>query len=401
MEKSLALSWTAYEGPGALGAFLGMARAQTVGDLVRAWEGVAGPSMNLVAADVDGRILHHVLGREPMRGRGAGRLPAPGTDGAWEWDGLHPLARNPGATDPEEGFLVTANHDLFAEGDYPASRAFPADFASPWRVRRIRHVLASRTDWDVEACQVLQGDVVSGRAIAVLKTLWPDLERHGGSTAAELLQWNGSMDAESRVPLAYSRLLLELSREVGEDEARTAGLDGSPVTGTRLVRLLAGGISEAWWDDVRTSRRETRTDILGRCLDGQDAGRGVETWGRAHRVLFAHPLHELPLIGPLFGFVGSRGPFEVPGDGTTVNAHYSDGGRPFEVTVIPSLRFVADVGDWDRSVLALPVGQSGRPWSSHYADQVGDWLDVKARRLPFSPDSVRAAARATVVLVPE
>jgi penicillin amidase len=37
----------------------------------------------------------------------------------------------------------------------------------------------------------------------------------------------------------------------------------------------------------------------------------------------------------------------------------------------PSMRFVAEVGDWDRAVMNIVTGESGQPLSSHYRDQ---WL---------------------------
>jgi len=61
---------------------------------------------------------------------------------------------------------------------------------------------------------------------------------------------------------------------------------------------------------------------------------------------------------------------------------------------------VAEVGRWDETVLLLPVGQSGRPWSSHYADQLGAWHGGSAARFPFSRSAVEAAAVARLRLEP-
>ena len=33
------------------------------------------------------------------------------------------------------------------------------------------------------------------------------------------------------------------------------------------------------------------------------------------------------------------------------------------------MRMNADLGDWDRSLLNIPIGQSGQIFSSHYRDQ--------------------------------
>ncbi len=400
LDSTLALAWTALQGSGGVGAFLTMARADSVEDVASAWTDAAGPSMNLVAADVEGHILHQVVGRRPQRVRGAGRLPSPGNDSAWAWEGLADFSENPSSLDPEAAFVATANHDLFAEGDYQEKLAFPADFAAPWRIRRIKHRISGRTDWDVKSCLDLQGDIVSGRAVALLKTLWPDLKKHAGPTAEALLAWDGRMEVDRVEPALFSRLIVELVRETGRDEAMERGLETTPFDGERILRLLAGGLSEVWWDDVRTETVEDRTTIVNRCLDRLDSEDHRAVWGDIHQVDFSHVLNDFPLLGSLLRLAGYRHPVGVPGDGTTVNAHYWAMAEPFAVVAIPSMRFVADVGDWDRSILVLPLGQSGRPWSPHVADQFGDWLAVRGRELPFSREAIEEATRAQLILTP-
>ncbi len=398
--EALALAWSATMGPSPIGAFLEMNRAGSVGDLVAAWNGVPGPVVDLVAADVDGHVLHQVVGLLPDRGRGAGRLPAPAADPRWAWRGLQPLAANPRKADPEEGFVASANHDPFAEGDYPLRDRFPGEFAPPWRIRRIRTSLAARRDWDVPACLALQSDVVSERARALLALLGPTLADHGGRTARMLRGWDGTFAADSQEATRAARFVLELAEAVGGDEAYDAGLERTPFGAEELLRLLAGGLDEAWWDDVRTVERETREEILARVLASLDRRGGAARWGDVHRVRFDHPLAAVPLAGAVLGRMWSRGPYRVPGDGSTVDAHYWSVRRPFDVTAIPSLRFVAEVGEWDRTVMVLPVGQSGRPWSAHYDDQVGSWLAGTGETVPFSPEAVEAAAQARVRLIP-
>lgn len=399
-DSTLALAWTALQGPNSIDAFLRMVRADGVEDVATAWSDAAGPSMNLVAADVEGHILHQVVGRRPRRGRGAGRLPSPGSNSAWSWKGLAEFSENPRMLDPDEGFVGTANHDIFGEGDYDPKQTFPADFAAPWRIRRIRSLLATKTDWDIDSCLDLQGDVMSGRAVALLKVLWPDLERHGGSTSVALLGWDGRMDVDRVEPLLFSRLILELAREVGQDEALDLGLETTPFNAERVLRLLAGGLSEAWWDDVRTETVEDRESIIDRCLDRLDLLDHSTVWGDVHQVDFSHVLDDFPLVGALLRLGGHRHPVGLPGDSTTINANTWDLAKPFNVRFIPSMRFVADVGDWDRSILVLPLGQSGRPWSPHVADQFSDWLGLRGRTLPFSRQMVEKETRAELILTP-
>jgi len=131
-----------------------------------------------------------------------------------------------------------------------------------------------------------------------------------------------------------------------------------------------------------------------------DAAGPQGSWGKVHQVSFDHPLARFPVIGKQVSDSWSRGPFAVSGDGVTVNTQAWSERRPFAVTSIPAMRFVAEVGNWDETVLVLPVGQSGRPWSPHYADQISSWTHVETVRFPFSRDAVERAAAARLELVP-
>lgn len=394
--EALALAWTGFSGGGIVKALLDLDRAVSVEDAALAWDGVIGPSLNLVAADTGGHIIHQVVGLAPDRGRGAGRLPAPGADSRWAWRGFLPMGRNPRILDPEDGLLATANHDFYAEGDVSMRSRLPGDFTSPWRVRRIRRLLAARDDWGIDSTLRLQQDVVSERAVAMLKLIREDLVEQGGASAEVMLDWDGRMDADSVAPHIYSDLMLELGRAVGADEMTGMGGLGAE----ELVRLLAGGLNESWWDDVVTTEKETRSAIMAKTLDILDEKAVFEPWGEVHRVFFKHPLTEIPMVGRFLAGSWNRGPFPTGGDNVTIAANYWSANRPFDVAAMPALRMVCDIGNWDESVVVMPLGQSGRPWSSHYADQIQLWRRGEAFALPFSDAAVEAAAEARLTLRP-
>lgn len=394
--QALALSWTGRSGDGIVRAILELNRAVSASDAALAWDGVIGPSLDLLAADTGGHILHQVVGLAPDRGRGAGRLPAPAADSRWGWRGFHPMGRNPGTLDPPGGVLAAANHDFFAEGDHPMHSRLPGDFSPPWRARRIRRLLEARDDWGVSSTLLLQRDVVSDRAITILKLIRPDLEKRGGATAQKLLEWDGRMGETELAPHLFSRLLLLLGSAVGADElGDSSGLDSES-----LVRLLAGGMSDAWWDDVTTSDIEDRTEIFERAFDALDRMDVRQSWGDVHQIVFKHPLTDIPAGGRLLSGAWNRGPFPAGGDNSTIEANDWKPGRPFEVAAMPALRLVADVGNWDESVAVMPLGQSGRPWSSHYADQVELWRRGEAFAVPFSQAAVEADEEARLILRP-
>jgi penicillin amidase len=61
---------------------------------------------------------------------------------------------------------------------------------------------------------------------------------------------------------------------------------------------------------------------------------------------------------------------------------------------------IVDVGEWDKSVSALPGGQSGHPASSHYQDQIDDWIQGRYHPMLFSRAAVERAAAAALTLQP-
>ncbi len=394
--EALALAWTALRGGSPLPCFLRLARAESVEAGAWAFADCEAPGMNLVMADRHGRIRWQVVGLVPRRGRGAGRLPLSGTDSAAAWQGWQPFERNPYRQDPERGFVASANHDPFAEGDFEGP-AFPAEFAPPWRIRTIKRALAARQGWDVAGFVALQNDVSNPEAEALLELLAPTLDAIGTAPARQLRAWDGRMGADSREALLWAEFLRELQRRVGGDEAARAGVAASPLGGSQLLRLVAGGLDQRWWDDVSTEAVESAREVVAAALAAAAARAGNRRWGERHRLLFAHPLGGVPLLGGLL----NRGPYPAPGAAPCLNATaYRAAGDSFDVVWLPSLRFVADLADWDRAVFTLPLGQSGHFLSRHAADQVADWLAGRAHPMAWSPAAVAAATVARSELRP-
>ena len=47
------------------------------------------------------------------------------------------------------------------------------------------------------------------------------------------------------------------------------------------------------------------------------------------------------------------------------------------------MRMNADLGDWERSLLNIPIGQSGQILSSHYKDQWTDYYNARSYPMQF------------------
>jgi penicillin amidase len=66
----------------------------------------------------------------------------------------------------------------------------------------------------------------------------------------------------------------------------------------------------------------------------------------------------------------------------------------------PSERFVANLADWDDSIMLITAGQSGQPGSEHYADQFSYWYEGKPIFGPFSDAAEAKSKKHTLVLNP-
>jgi penicillin G amidase len=103
-------------------------------------------------------------------------------------------------------------------------------------------------------------------------------------------------------------------------------------------------------------------------------------WKRFDSLDMLHPIGHVGILRQLFSITGK------PQSGTeySVRAATQHHG--------PAMRFVANLGNWDESILLIPAGQSGQLGSSHYSDQFSSWYEGKPIFQPFS-DAAEAKTR--------
>jgi penicillin amidase len=70
------------------------------------------------------------------------------------------------------------------------------------------------------------------------------------------------------------------------------------------------------------------------------------------------------------------------------------------VKSLPNLRATIDVGEWANSRFVLAGGQSGNPFSPHYADLLPAWQKGEGVPIAFTPEEMRAAAVTELRLSP-
>ncbi|MEM9294029.1 MAG: penicillin acylase family protein [Acidobacteriota bacterium] len=427
------LAWTAFTGGDPTLAMLQLARAQSVDEVPEAISPFHVPAQNLFAADRDGGLIHAILGRLPNRLQGDGRLPAPAWDESYGWDGLLPWQEEPTIRQPAVDYLASANQrvnwnpELVAEtseegksgeteallegasapitvpGDYVVSGDYDADH----RYDRLVQILEAQSTWSFSDLAAVQQDIVSvypKRLLAPLPAPGADAPEGARRAWEALNAWDGSYTLESAAAALFAFFEEELESGIFADEAEAGGFELNPGY-RRTVRLVEGEISPEWWDDVSTASVEGPQEIFTAALE-RAWQRGVEIWGEPsgsdlspwrygdiHELMLSHPMASAPVVGSYF----TRGPYQVAGSGTTLNAFegfWGAEGSPEEnvqrVAVGPSLRMVSDLGSADGAYsMGIPGGQSGHPFDIHYDNQIELFLAGKlnARALFAEPSS--------------
>jgi penicillin amidase len=392
-------------------ASIGTMRAQSWDGFLAAMNRWGLPPENMVYADVEGNIGWKPGGLAPIRPNWDGLLPVPG-DGRYEWAGFRDMDELPVESNPERGWVATANQMNLPEG-YPHGVGF--EWIMPYRYERMREVLGSRKRFTFDDMVELQMDyrsVTARRVVALLAGLEsgkPEVQK----ALALLVGWNASLDRSSASAALYEiwfhRHLVPaaMARWMSDEKTLAALLDEND-----LYDVFEGGSAEVWISRLEDPRSwqgakplEERRRVLLASLEAAIAETerllgsdwDAWTWGQLHQARLQHPLSAL-LDGPERARA-DVGPAPRGGSGATVNSTaYSL--QDFVQRYGASYRMVLDVGDWDRSVAMNSPGQSGDPSSPHYRDLFDPWSRDETFPLLFSRERVEAAAMRRIVLRP-
>ena len=413
-QPPLALRWTGHEPGGFVEALLGMNHAQTWADFQTATRQWTAPVQNVVFADRHDTIASLMIGLAPLRDQGLGLVPAPGWTGTHEWTGWAPREALPQVANPAAGYVVSANHKLVGD-DYPFFLTL--EWADGFRARRIAEVLRSKPRHTRRDFEVLQNDLLSLPAqqiVSYFSMLTPEnpWER---TALRQLVEWNYRTDRDSAGAAIFALCHVYLLQKVFGDklgaafpaylgQARHALFPLTPFLGRashRLLQLLDQ--PDAYWY-AAGARPRTRDELLQETLTAavktllETVGDNPRQWqwGRFHQVVFRHPLGETRL-----GWLFSRGPYAVDGDGSTVAQSAFPLKTPLSfVTVASAYRQIIDLDDFDRSVTILNTGQSGQPGNPHYADQIEPWREGEYHPMAWSRAKVEEVAEERLQLTP-
>nr|WP_238356880.1 penicillin acylase family protein [Kribbella italica] len=384
----IALKWTALTPGRTADAIFAMNKAQSWSAFRTAATLFEVPSQNLVYADREGHIGYQAPGKVPIRRAGTGDWPVPGWDPKYEWAGFIPFQAMPTEFDPADGIIVTANQAV-------VPKSYRYDLTNDWdygyRSQQILERIQAAGKLDVAAMSSIQLDTKNRNAEMLVPYLLrigisDDFDKQGQDT---LKGWDFTQPADS-APAAYFNIVWRnLLALTFHDQLPEAVWPDGGSRWFEVIRNLVVQPNSSWWDDLRTPQRESRDDILREALV---QGRAEITtkmarepsnwqWGRLHKLTLTNQTlgkSGIGVVDKLF----NRGPYELGGGESVVNAIGWDASEGYDVTSTPSMRMVVDLSDFDKSRWINLTGVSGHAFSGHYTDQTELW--VKGETLPWA-----------------
>ena len=409
MTYELSLQWTALSPGRTAAAIFALNRATNWDSFRAAAANFDVPSQNLVYADVDGNIGYQAPGVIPIRVAGDGTVPVPGWTSEYGWSGFIPFDALPQVFNPPSGYIVAANNAAVGP-DYPY--LITADWDLGYRANQITTRLTTLIAAGTPLTSAMMSDIQADDFSAIAATLVPALQAVAVTgTAGEAQQlfegWDFTVRSDSAAAgyfnMVWHTLLAEMFTSKLPDGT---GLTGSARSFAVVTDLLAQPDS-LWWANERTGTA-TQEKMLIRVLEDA-AAEGVNRLGSDTSQWEWGRIHTLELTNQSFGKSGvapiemlfNRGPYELGGGSSVVNAQGSDARVPgYAVDWVPSMRQVVDLGDFDRSTWINLTGASGHAFHPNYVDQAPLWQNHKTRPWPFTPVAIGSAAADTLTLLP-
>lgn len=407
-EDVLAVKWAAQEPSRILQSVFLLNQASSYEDFREAMRYWDTPSQNVIFADKEGNIAYQMPGLTPIRKNSIGFMPNPGWTGEFEWEGWIPFEELPALLNPDQGYIVTANHAIVDE-EYP--HYITRDWADGDRGQRIVNMLAdiiaSGQKLSVDDMAAIQFDSHSLLAetyvplLANLPTDDPDVQE----AINTLRSWDGQERRDSTAASIFEIFILELYPAILEDDIGADNVDA--VRNNIFLHEIASDPASPLWDNGDTAVTETQSDILLQALneavlwldDNVQGGANKGQWGTLHTATFVSAPVGQSGIADVEALV-NRGPYAADGGRSLVNASGWSSSNPAAITGHPSMRMIVDMSDFDASQTVLPTGQSGHPGHPHYDDEIELWLNGETHPMWWSRAAVEENAVDVLTLRP-
>lgn len=362
LKKPLAMCWMAHKPGNEVLALYLLNRANSYDDYTKAiWKFLC-PAQNMLYADKAGNIALWGQGQFINKWKGQGRYVMNGADSSTLWNEKIPVAENPHAYNPAQGYLASANQTI-TDTTYPYwYNGYFYEFRS-WRINSVLRKTRNATVQDMFA---LQNDVYSVLAANVLPLM---LEHLNASTITDkergyldmLGGWDYRLTAESKAATVFQVWWNNFYNGIWSSRFGKVPdvLYPSP---ERTMQLLQQG------SPYLGNIEDAVANSLHNSIDS------LEKLKRAHRLEWYHAknttIKHLARLAPF-----SFSDLKIGGWGNVVNAAKGDHG--------PSWRMVVQMTKDIEAYGVYPGGQSGNPGSKYYVTFLDKWVKGEYYKLDF------------------
>ncbi|MDA0987026.1 MAG: penicillin acylase family protein [Bacteroidetes bacterium] len=398
----IAMKWSASDLTAEIKTFKLLAKANNWNDFRNAVKNFGVPAQNFIYADKFGNIGFQFGGNIPIRSQNNPTIPMNGNNSQNDWKGYVPFNELPSIYNPEQNFIANANNKT-------TNKNFPYHISNLWeppsRIQRITEMLSVENNISPEDLKKIQNDNFSFFAKNLTSHILETYKNQPVDGNLEIVlnylkNWNYIVLSSEVAPSIYAVFFNMIIKNTLHDEIGDNLLNGFQHLSNipyRVILNLLEKENSVWFDDIKTENVETKSEIIKKSLDEtilfltNKLGSDIKNWkwGKLHSITFKHPIGSQPPFGILFNI----GPFEMNGDGVTVNnAEYSLN-RPYEMILGPSMRRVVDFGNLDNLQTVITTGQSGQPLSEHYKDQALFWVNGNYKTTSMSKSKIEKEAK--------
>lgn len=387
----ISMRWAALDFSDELFAIYSVNNSSNWNDFKNALSHYKTPGQNFMYSDSLGNIGYICAARIPKRKNNSPTMVFDGTINDYEWTGYVPYDEMPKIYNPEQNYLASANNKIDKNFKYHISNIWEP----PSRIMRINELINSKQKHSVPDFMKYQMDDYSNYAKEIVPYIlesFKDVKVNDNNLkmALTLLEkWNFRMEKESQTPaiflVFYQNLLKNIFLDEMGEKSFKEFLFIANVPYKTVSKILKQGYSK-WFDNINTENIEDRNTIVLQSLsDAIDEltgklGKNIADWqwGRIHKIELKHIFtHRVPILSKFMNI----GPFEISGDGTTINNTEYTFTDPYDVKVGASLRFIYDFSSPEYFECSLPAGESGHFTSRHFKDFNELWMNGKYHRV--------------------
>ena len=381
---------------------LNMIRARDVREFRTALGGWTFPSANCLFGDTQGDIGFKTVLSLPIRSAHAlldDRAAHEGWDSANDWQGILPHELVPQVIDPQQGWLVSANHRPIASF-YPVSLGISTgSLGDTDRSWRLKERVKDKDKFTPEDVLAVHYDTVAPvkRDLVKLGYHLRDVQKYALDeetvlTLNYLEDWRAA-GCKSEMSIKGTEILNLMPMAFRQNFA-AATIYGGGVSGLcNMLQTIDARIAA----DPKAALTEEEADYVniilraawryGKASYGDDPNQWNE---RAKKAMLAT---KLPYMSTLDGF----GSLDATKDITLPALRCTDGGTILSQQAQSYTQFVP-MHDPDQAMSLLPIGQSERPDSPYYRCNYDLWQQGRLHAAPLSRAAVDKLAESRTIL---